>query len=336
MRACGRAQHTWGAELTPRICVDDDASVPPPPKPTASGTPAEEAERLGREHSNKRELKMRQERARALAEESNPPPLQRSRPIPVASGNTGVPGVAGAPVVQPRKVVTPAGAGESKVPDADDRPPRTPHAPRAAERDRGRADRPKSVAKPPSAPPAPPAPLAEPALGHASSVIDEVAVEAEELIREGGVVWGRFTPADKITFICALLTGLGTLMPWLHRKNEEVVIGLGCGGIVHGIIAVVAIALLVRRELPGVDERGLRPTPHQQRRSARRTALLMLLLALVSTVAGTWFLLLYGAVRRFEVAELDVSVGLYVTLAAGLGLSYSGFAFFWHGVGRRD
>ena len=62
----------------------------------------------------------------------------------------------------------------------------------------------------------------------------------------------------------------------------------------------------------------------------------MLLLALVSTVAGTWFLLLYGAVRRFEVAELDVSVGLYVTLAAGLGLSYSGFAFFWHGVGRRD
>ena len=52
--------------------------------------------------------------------------------------------------------------------------------------------------------------------------------------------------------------------------------------------------------------------------------------------AGTWFLLLYGAVRRFEVAELDVSVGLYVTLAAGLGLSYSGFAYFWHGVGRRD
>ena len=96
------------------------------------------------------------------------------------------------------------------------------------------------------------------------------------------------------------------------------------------------MALLIRRELPIVDDRGLRPTPHQQRRRARRTALLLLLLALVSTVAGTWFLLVYGAVRRFAVSELEVSVGLYVTLAAGLGLSYSGFAFFWRGGDRAN
>ncbi|MDP2345925.1 MAG: hypothetical protein Q8O67_33605 [Deltaproteobacteria bacterium] len=308
-------------------------TVPPPPKSSspagqASGTPAEEAERLGREHSNKRELKMRQERVRALADDSKTPQPPRARP-PAGSGGTGVPGVPGAPVVQPRKT----SVAESRVPDVDDRAPpgRTPAAPRpaqSAERERI-PDRPKVVTKPLPPPPAEPT---QPG----PSVIDDVAVEAEELMREGGNVWGRFTVADKITFICAILTGMGTLLPWLYRKNEELVLGVGCGGIVHAVVAVTAMALLIRRELPIVDDRGLRPSPNQQRRRARRTALLLLLLALVSTVAGTWFLLVYGAVRRFAVSDLEVSVGLYVTLAAGLGLSYSGFAYFWRGGDRAD
>ena len=336
------------AGLTSRVCVDDDAGVPPPAKPTgSSGTPAEEADRLGREHSNKRELKMRQERVRALADDGKTP-QPRTRPPSGQvgpNGGTGVPGVVGAPVVQPRRAPesrAPEGrAAESRVPDADERPNgRTPAMARPAERpadrerpaerdrERERPERPRVVTKPPPAPTIAPEP--------APSVIDEVAVEAEALMREGGAVWGRFTVADKITFLCALLTGAGTLLPWLYRKNEELVLGLGCGGIVHAVVAVTAIALLIRRELPIVDDRGLRPSPNQQRRRARRTALLLLLLALVSTVAGTWFLLVYGAVRRFAVSDLEVSVGLYVTLAAGLGLSYSGFAFFWRGGDRSD
>ncbi len=304
------------------VAVDDDAGVPPPPKTTgASGSPAEEAERLGREHSNKRELKMRQERVRALADDKEPPPRPRS-----AAGATGVPGVVGAPVVQPRKSNAPA---ENRA--DDERPPVPARAQERRPRDvddrtRDAVDNAKRAERVPTKTPAEPAP----------GVIDAVAVEAEDLMREGGAVWARFSVADRITFVCAILTGLGTLLPWLYRKNEELVLGLGCGGIVHAAIAVAALALLIRRELPIVDERGLRPNAQGQRRRARRTALLLLLLALVSTLAGTWFLLVYAAVHRFAVSGLEVRFGLYVTLAAGLGLSYSGFAFFWRGGDRSD
>ncbi len=275
---------------------------------------------------------MRQDRVRALADDAPPPstpkrsaaPAELGRPAHPGPGTTGVPGVPGAPVVQPR---------QSRVPDADGVPGRTPAQPRpseraAAERGAERAERPQQrLIEKPVPPPSVPA---------SPSVIDDVAVEAEEMLREQGAIWARFSVADKISFLCAILTLGGTLLPWLWRKNEEVMLGLSSGGIVHAAIAIAGIGLLIARERPGIDERGLRPTPHQQKRRARRTALWMLLLALASTVAGTWFLLVYGAVRRFEVPTLEVGAGLYVTLAAGLGLSYSGFAFFWRGGRTRD
>jgi hypothetical protein len=301
---------------------------------------AAEAERLGREHSNKREMKVRADRLRAATDDRRA---------------TGVPGVPGAPVVQPR---------QSRVPDVDNSPQgaaqqaregRTPAAPRTAERDRGerpplpdrpdrgeradrteKAERPEKPERPDRAerperparaerPSKEPAPVVDPGPG---GVIDEVAVEAEELLREGSQLWRRWSVADKITIFAALTTLLGTMLPWLHRSHEQVVLGVGCGGVVHAFIAVTTIGLLIRRDRPSLDERGLRPSSARQRQLARRTALWMLLLSLTSTVAGTWFLLVYGAVRRFEVPTLEIGVGLYVSLAAGLGLSYSGFAHF--------
>lgn len=288
---------------------------PPPPKPSPPiGTPADEADRLGREHSNKREMKMRQERARALADE--PPAARRG-------GGTGVPGVPGAPVVQPRQRDPEPPRPPPRPEPREQREPREPRPDRPdrdARPDRPERERPRVVEKPIEPQPAPP-----------TSVIDEVAVEAEELLREQAAVWSRFAVADKISFVFALITGFGTLLPWLWRKNEEVVIGLASGGVIHAAIAVTAMALLIRRERPQIDERGLRPTPHQHRRTSRRTALWMLLLALMSTVAGTFLLLEYGLIRRQEVPTLEVALGFYVTLAAGLGLSYSGFAYFWRG-----
>jgi hypothetical protein len=280
---------------------------PPPPKPSPpAGTPADEADRLGREHSNKREMKMRQERARVLADE----------PAARRGGGTGVPGVPGAPVVQPR----PREPEAPRPPRPEPREPRVERPEREVRPDRPERDRPKVVER-----------LIEPVPAPPTSVIDEVAVEAEELLREQAAVWRRFAIADKISFIFALITGFGTLLPWLWRKNEQVVIGLASGGVIHAAIAVAAMALLLRRERPQIDERGLRPTPQQHRRTSRRTALWMLLLSLMSTVAGTFLLLEYGLIRRQEVPTLEVALGFYVTLAAGLGLSYSGFAYFWRG-----
>ncbi len=326
--------------------------MPPPPKP-APGAPvsgpdderrrdaAAEADRLGREHSNKRELKARAERLRPTTDERR----------------TGVPGVPGAPVVQPRR--------ESRVPDAE--PPgregRTPAAPRPAtdrpaerpperqpERDRSvdrgleRPDPPRPVTgerppveRPSSPPPRPerapsrPIPAPAPAVvdDTPGNIIDEVALEAEELLREGGTLWGRWTIADKVSVFSAVVVILGTMLPWLVRPHEEVVLGVGSGGILHDVLAVGALALLVRRDRAVLDERGLRPSASKQKQLARRTALYLLLLSLVSTLAGIWFLLVYGVVRRFEVPTLEIGGGLYLALAAGLGLSYSGFAHFW-------
>ncbi len=303
---------------------------------------AAEADRLGREHSNKRDLKARAERLRSAGDEPRPP-----RPT------TGVPGMPGAPVLQPNPRRTES-RPEVRLPESDppspprelrlppttakvERPPRDdrsrddrarderpvreerPERPREERprEDRPREDRPR------------PRQREEQLDRQSGGVIDDVAVEAEEFIRDHAGIWRRFAIADKITVVAAVITLIGTFLPWLWRAHEEVVLGLGCGGVVHAVIACAAMALLVRRDRPAVDERGLRPTPARQRQLARRTSLWLLLLSLLSTVAGTWFLLVYGAVRRFEVPTLHVGIGLYVTLAAGLGLSYSGFAFFW-------
>jgi hypothetical protein len=292
--------------------------MPPPAKPApnpAPGSPADEADRLAREHSNKREMKMRQDRARALADEA---PVSRRGSVPVSPG---------APVVQPRpRAPEPrddAAPAEVRPRErAPERPPvERPERPVERPAERERAEKP--VERRPS-----PEPSATDVDAGSASVIDDVAVEAEELLREQGAVWSRFSVADKISFVCAGLTFFGTLLPWLSQKNTQVVLGLGAGGVVHAAIAAAAVWLLIGRERGG-DDRGMRPTPHQQRRRARRTALWMLLLALASTAAGTWFLLAYGLIRRQEVPTLEIEAGLYIALAAGVGLSYSGFAHFW-------
>lgn len=329
--------------------------MPPPPKPSLPGAPdderrkdaAAEADRLGREHSNKREMKARAERIRSVADDARPPP----RPA------TGVPGAPQAPVLQPRRESRPdvrladvprlerAERPEPRAerPEPREERPRSERADDAARVNTARLERPVRQEHNESRPPReerrerPRTPREEPKPQQPTGVIDEVAVEAEEFLRDVGGAWRRFSVADKITVVAAGTTLFGTFLPWLWRAHEEVVIGLGCGGIVHAVIACVSVALLVRRDRPALDERGLRPTPSRQRQLARRTALWQLLLSLLSTVAGTWFLLVYGAVRRFEVPGLEVGAGLYVALAAGLGLSYSGFAFFWRAnkEGRR-
>lgn len=332
--------------------------MPPPPKPGQSAPDDErrkdaaaEADRLGREHSNKREMKARAERIRSVADDARPPP----RPA------TGVPGAPQAPVLQPRQSRPDVRIADIPRPErerAERAEPRAERAERAEPRDeRPRSERADDAARVNTARlerPArqehndarpsrderrerPRAPREEPQVVQQNGVIDEVAVEAEEFLRDVGGLWRRFSIADKITVVAACTTLFGTFLPWLWRSHEEVVIGLGCGGIVHALIACASVGLLVRRDRPALDERGLRPTPSRQRQLARRTALWQLLLSLLSTVAGTWFLLVYGAVRRFEVPSLEVGAGLYVALAAGLGLSYSGFAFFWRAnkEGRR-
>ncbi len=144
-----------------------------------------------------------------------------------------------------------------------------------------------------------------------------------------GTLWRRFGVADKVSIVAAVIVVVGALLPWLKRPHEEVVLGVGSGGVVHVLLAVAAVALIVRRDQALLDDRGPRQSSARQQQRVRRTALALLLVSLASTLTGLWFVLVYGVVRRFEVPNLEIGAGLYLSLAAGLGLSYSGFAFFW-------
>ena len=331
---------------------------------------AAEAERLAREHSNKREQKARQDRARGDDSRNNlpgRPPRSDGRaeggplvapgssvarpltPAPTRARSDGArdggggrsepgrsepgrsepgrsdpgrsepgrsdPGRSAPPRAEAQHSVT---AVERPVADRPDDRPRVSVVSGVVDRVGGRADaapRVQSGFEPP------------PSAG--AALIDDVAVEAEELLREAGGVWARWSVADRISATAAVLTFCGTFLPWLSRKNADVELGIGSGGVIHAVVAVLAVVLLIRREAVAVDERGARLTRDRVRQRGRRTALWLLLLSLVSTVSGTWLLLVWGAVRRFEVPDLQIGAGLYLTLAAGLGLSYSGFAFFW-------
>lgn len=295
---------------------------------------AAEAERLAREHSAKREQKVRQERARGDDSRTSLP-ARPSRP-------EGGPSVApGSSVARPLTPAPPRSRPEAARSD-----PARPVVVRAEQPQGGTGERPDDRPRV-SVISGPVAGVVdrvggrgdatmprvqerfEPPSSAGAALIDDVAVEAEELLREASGVWARWSVADRISVASAVLTFCGTFLPWLWRKNADVVLGIGSGGVVHAAIAVLVVVLLVRREAVAVDNRGMRLTRERQHQRGRRTALWLLLSSLVSTVTGTWLLLVWGAVRRFEVPDLQIGAGLYVTLAAGLGLSYSGWAFFW-------
>ena len=139
--------------------------------------------------------------------------------------------------------------------------------------------------------------------------------------------WRRFEGADRITMVAALLTLVGVLLPWLGAKDGTWQMGLNAGGSVHAALAIAAIVLVVGRTRR-YDQRGERLAGRERAGKARRASLWHLLLGAVSTLLCAYFLVVYG-LQRSVAPGLQIKFGLYVTLAAGMGLSYGGFARFW-------
>jgi hypothetical protein len=205
---------------------------------------------------------------------------------------------------------------QKRIPKLSTPPPERPPE-RAPERgERGSGDSPKPVAKP----------LVRPAVAkkttqdssHRPGVGDQVALEFEELLRDMGLAWRRWSAAQKVTTVAALTTLLGTMLPWISTPSRPYVLGVAAGGVVHVLLAVASLALTWRAEAAPEGTTG-----HSVR---RRTALLHLLIGALSTAVGAWFVVTYGLERR--VAPLTIRFGLYVTLLAGAALSYGGFARF--------
>lgn len=160
-----------------------------------------------------------------------------------------------------------------------------------------------------------------------TTMLDDVAIELEELVRDLRAGWRRFTGADRITFLTSLLVLVGVLMPWTSDKTHPINLGITAGGAGHAALAVVAIALCVARGRR-VDASGARISSRERVQRARRASLWHLLIGALSTALCAYLLVIYGLQRSAETG-LEIRYGLYVTLAAGMGLSYGGFSRFW-------
>lgn len=278
--------------------------APPPKSPASPLAPsAEEArandiaaksESMARELSQKREMRIRQERVRHLSSDD----------APVKEGASKSPS---------SQSLRPSSARSLKAPLAEDRTVRQEDF-RAPDARRERRPEAPSTS-PPFYPDARP------------SVVDDVAVEIEELMRDLRAGWRRLEAADRITMMAALFTFVGVLMPWLGAKDGTWQMGLNAGGGAHAALAVSAIVLVVGRDRR-YDGRGERLAGRERAVKARRASLWHLLLGAVSTLLCAYFLFVYG-LQRSVAPGLQIKFGLYVTLAAGMGLSYGGFARFW-------
>ncbi|HEY4222067.1 MAG TPA: hypothetical protein VGO62_12010 [Myxococcota bacterium] len=243
---------------------------------------AQKSESMARELSQKREMRIRQDRVRHLSNDDSAPGSAAGS----ASGSVG----------RTRK----------GTPAADDKTVRAEEI-----REPKQSQRPRQAEQPP-----PFYPERRP------SMLDEVATEIEELWRDLRSGFRRWPLADKITFLAAVTTLVGVMMPWISDKTHAFSLGITSGGSLHAGLAVAAVALLVSRGKRGGAGKGERLA------TARRTSLWHLLLGATSTLLCLYFLVIYG-LQRSAATGLEIRFGLYVTLSAGMGLSYGGFARFW-------
>lgn len=267
-----------------------------------------EAERLQREHSQKRERKRQELEANVAHDgraETRPPEL---RP--------------------PERPLVDVRAPDRQRSEQFPRPQRSspPTAPPLAAQAALGAPR-RTPAPQPLSPQVPERRPDPPPDSPSLTVVDAVAVEVEEVIRDARTAWRRWPLADRITFLAAIATVAGTLLPWLSDHARPLQLGITSGGVFHAAFAAWAIALLVKRDRM-IEDRSLKAS--QRRASARRTSLLHLMLGAASTFLGTYYLVFFGMLKA-DVPDLQIRFGLYVTLAAGMGLSYGGFSRFLNG-----
>jgi len=294
---------------------DDDAI-------TRQRTLVANAEEMAREHSARREIRMREDRVRHLGSEApeGAPPPKKPRPVEPSR-----PVVIEEPVSDDKKPrlsdpFPPLGDKRQTPTRADARAPSKENekAPAVAERDTVKRQTPSRTSNPA------PTRSAEAPRG---SGVDELAIELEEFLRRSRIAWAALEIADKATLIAAIGTIGGVFSPWVSTPARPYALGIVEGGVFHLLLAALAIALVVGRAGDATLS-----SYRAADRTARRASLYHVLLGALSTFVGAGLLLYWGALKSPSF-PLVVHAGFYWTLAMGTGLSYGGFARF--GARRR-
>jgi hypothetical protein len=315
--------------------IPEDASgrnERPEPREGESDRLLQKSESMAREHSQKREMKIRSERVRHLSSsEPDPQALQAAAsPTPGGGSSRREPSSSSSRNAPSGRVAAPTGRAamiSERIPEAPASENRSNSGAlevREVRESRGLGrDGPEPRESRPN----------EPILIGRPSMVDDVAIELEDLLREAITAWRRSEIPDRITIVSAVLTLVGVLLPWTSDPSHPFQLGITSGGVVHAALAITALVLLGQRG--SNDRRGLGSAIGSRggmaRREldakARRTSLWHILIGSLSTFVGAYFLLTYGLMRTPEY-HIHIHFGLYWTLAWGLGLSYGGFARF--------
>ncbi len=157
----------------------------------------------------------------------------------------------------------------------------------------------------------------------ASSALDLLAIELDVFSRESMAALRRMHAGERVALFSSLCMLGGSFFPWVSTSHQAHQLGFFAGGFFHLVIAIVGIRLSFARH---------RPQPKKKRSAQReleekRVALWLVLLGVLSTVAGATLLFAWGATKSIWF-HVDFHAGLYWTLAWGTGLSYGGYACF--------
>ena len=155
------------------------------------------------------------------------------------------------------------------------------------------------------------------------SALDLLAIELDVFVRETMAALRRMHAGERVALFSALCMLVGSFLPWVSTTHQANQLGFFAGAIFHVAISLIGIRLSFARHL----------TLAKKKRSSsreileKRQALWLVLLGVLSTIAGAGLLFSWGSAKS-PWFNVDFHFGLYWTLAWGTGLSYGGYACF--------
>jgi len=155
-------------------------------------------------------------------------------------------------------------------------------------------------------------------IGAPPSVLDHLAIELENVLGAFRRSWKNAPSGDKLAVLSFFGMTCGVLMPWVSTESSTFTLGIFRGGVIHLLIALKALNLVTKSGLTFGKNVSLKS------KRFKKGAVYMVLLGLLSSVVGIFFLL-YFSIERSEQNPVNVHFGLYWTLVFGCALSYAGY-----------
>lgn len=126
--------------------------------------------------------------------------------------------------------------------------------------------------------------------------------------------------ADKLAWFFAVLMIVGVFMPWISSAGFFTETGLMGGGDLHLLLAIMTfwqIRKVATYQIKAMRKKRLFPLVALR---LRRIALTYVLIGIVSTLSAIIILLYFGSQYATISGIIDVRIGFYVTISAGLGI----------------